>query len=151
MTKHMISLLALMMAVSSVGTGQTPVNPEAILDHQGWGKIYEEHACNPDHIKLLEQRIQEPVTIEVYFAFWCIDSEENVPKFLKIIKSLDSTNVTVNYFTVGRKPSRATVYYVEKLKVTRIPTFIFYRDGVEIGRIVEQPAASLSEDMAKIL
>jgi hypothetical protein len=32
-----------------------------------------------------------------------------------------------------------------------VPTFIFMKDGQELGRIVEYPLESLEKDMAKIL
>ena len=144
------AMIILVIWVCANTFGQTAVEPKSILAYGDWGKIYKEYRCNQEHIQQLKQRINKPVTVEVYFAFWCIDSEENVPKFLKIIDRIESANIEVKYYTVERKPSRATVYYVEKLKVERIPTFIFYMEGNEIGRIVEQPAVSLAEDILQI-
>jgi len=37
------------------------------------------------------------------------------------------------------------------LKVERVPTFIFFRDGREIGRIVENPKTGMVEDFMEIL
>jgi len=34
----------------------------------------------------------------------------------------------------------------KKFKIERIPTFIFLRNGKEIGRIIETPVKSLEED-----
>jgi hypothetical protein len=52
---------------------------------------------------------------------------------------------------VKRKPSKKVKYFVEELKVERVPTFIFYRDGKEIGRIIENPKTSLIEDFLEIV
>jgi uncharacterized protein YcsI (UPF0317 family) len=35
--------------------------------------------------------------------------------------------------------------------ITNVPTFIFYRDGKEINRIVESPVAFLEDDILAIL
>ena len=34
--------------------------------------------------------------------------------------------------------------------IERVPTFVFLRDGVEIGRITETPTNTLEEDVAHI-
>jgi hypothetical protein len=39
----------------------------------------------------------------------------------------------------------------EELDIEFVPTIIFYKDGSEIGRIVETPAESLEKDLLKIL
>jgi tetratricopeptide (TPR) repeat protein len=39
----------------------------------------------------------------------------------------------------------------EGLNIHRVPTFIFYKDGIEVNRIVEQPVATLEHDMYMIL
>jgi hypothetical protein len=41
---------------------------------------------------------------------------------------------------------------IKRLKIVRVPTVIVERDGVEIGRIVENPTAkTMEEDLAAIL
>ena len=37
------------------------------------------------------------------------------------------------------------------LKIEYVPTIIFYKDGNELGRIVESPEDTLEKDMIKIL
>ena len=39
----------------------------------------------------------------------------------------------------------------EGLKIELVPTIIFYKDGYEIGRIVETLTESLEKDLLKIL
>jgi hypothetical protein len=41
--------------------------------------------------------------------------------------------------------------YEEGLHVTNVPTFIFYKDGKEMNRIVEFPIKTLESDMLTIL
>jgi hypothetical protein len=37
------------------------------------------------------------------------------------------------------------------LKIERVPTFILYKNNIEVGRIIENPVTSLEQDMVKIL
>ena len=81
---------------------------------------------------------------------WCGDSKRETPTFYKI---LDETNYNYNNLelvTVDR--SKTTPDGLEKgYDVVRVPTFIFYKDGKEIGRYVEYARESLEEDMLAIL
>ncbi len=40
---------------------------------------------------------------------------------------------------------------ITNLKIERVPTIIFYRNGVELGRITETPVQSLEKDMEVIV
>ena len=88
--------------------------------------------------------------IDVYLGLWCPDSRNNLPPFLKILDRV-GVAVPVRYVNVPRKTSRDVKYYVEEMQVERVPSFIFYRDGKEIGRIVENPKAGMIEDMMDIV
>jgi hypothetical protein len=88
--------------------------------------------------------------IDVYLGIWCPDSRNNVPPFIKIL-DLVGTGVPIRYFDVPRKASRDVKYYVEEMNVERVPSFIFFRDGKEVGRIIENPKMGMIEDMMEIL
>ncbi len=60
-------------------------------------------------------------------------------------------DLKVTYYNVPRKAKPTVKYYVEKLHVEKVPTFIFYRSAKEIGRIVENPSNSLIEDFLDII
>lgn len=125
-----------------------------LMDNQEWREIYRSYDEDKGLIEAIASKIEDNIKIDVYFGFWCGDSKNNVPPFLKIIDLMQSFNdkmQPVNYYTVERKPTKETKYFVEEFKVERVPTFIFYRDGKEIGRIVENPKNSLIEDMMNIL
>jgi hypothetical protein len=73
-----------------------------------------------------------------------------VPPFIKILDAA-GVSVPVRFLSVQRKPVKSIRYYSDEFQVERVPTFIFYRGGTEIGRIVENPDAGLIEDMLAIL
>jgi hypothetical protein len=73
-----------------------------------------------------------------------------VPPFIKIVDSL-GTGVTVRYVALPKKADKTLKYFVEDLRVERVPTIIFYRSDKEIGRIVENPKACMLEDFMDIV
>jgi len=118
---------------------------------QEWKDNYLNYRVDNSFLETLKAKIGENLKIDVYLGTWCPDSLNNVPKFIKIIDAAAADNLPVNYYNVERKPSKEVKYFVEELKVERVPTFIFYRDGKEIGRIVENPKNSLLEDFLEII
>jgi thiol-disulfide isomerase/thioredoxin len=81
---------------------------------------------------------------------WCSDSQREVPRFIKIMDSIGYNINTLTLINVDTK-KQAENTSVSQLKIERIPTFIFTKDGKEIGRIVESPHERLENDMLKII
>ncbi|MEL7534884.1 MAG: thioredoxin family protein [Bacteroidota bacterium] len=94
------------------------------------------------------------ISIEIFMATWCGDSRREVPRFYKILDALEIDEQAITLINVYRKAPRykqsPTHEELGKL-LHRVPTFIVYRDGKEIGRIVEFPGSSLEMDLTQIL
>jgi hypothetical protein len=149
----MVWLMFTVIACSSYAAEKIERN-KILMSNQEWQAVYKDFQVDEGLVEALASKLDGELKVDVYFGFWCSDSKDNVPPFLKIMDVLESFNnkvMTVNYYTVERKPTKETKYYVEEFKVERVPTFIFYREGKEIGRIVENPKNSLIEDMMNIL
>lgn len=96
-------------------------------------------------------RIQKSgLQIKAVFGSWCEDSETWLPQLIKL---LDVTNFPANQITMigvdRTKQSNLTGY--ADLKIEFLPTFIFYRNGIEIGRFVESPKTTFENDLLNIL
>lgn len=115
-----------------------------------WMENYENFDPQNELLERVKSRVGNNLKIDVYLGLWCPDSRNNVPKFLKIMDRLEA-GVPVDYYTVQRKPNRSVKYYVEDMKVEQVPTFVFFRDGKEIGRIIENPKKSLLADFLEII
>jgi hypothetical protein len=132
--------------------GMEKITKDKILkSDQEWEDIYAQYMVDLSLLGVLKEKLGDGLKIDVYLGLWCSDSKNNVPVFMKIIDALGEDNLPVNYYTVERKASKDVKYYVEDLKVERVPTFIFYRNGQEIGRIVENPQKSIIEDFIEII
>ena len=84
------------------------------------------------------------ISVKVIFGSWCGDSKINVPAFQKIVDVSEFNISKVEYIAVNRKKGGGSVD-ITNLKVTYVPTFIFYRKKKEIGRIVEYPKSKTIE------
>lgn len=95
------------------------------------------------------------VTVKIFMGTWCSDSQREVPNFFKILDAMNvyEKNVSVkNYELITVDEDKVTPEHLEDgFEITNVPTFIFYRDGKEINRIVEVPVVSLEKDMLSIL
>lgn len=89
----------------------------------------------------------EGVEIKVVMGTWCHDSKREVPRFYKI---LDNKAANVEMIALDRK-KQAPNGETDGMGITNTPTFIFYKNGEEMNRIVETPVESLEQDMVKIL
>lgn len=93
-------------------------------------------------------------TIKAFIGTWCGDSKKEIPRFYKI---LEKTDFNLDRFTLVALNREREEYKQspggeeEGLNIHRVPTFIFYKDGKEINRIVESPVKSLEEDIQNIL
>ncbi len=167
--KHGIFIAALLLLLfpALLLCGTETIEKEKILKTgQEWQDNYKQYRVDPSLIDTIKSKTADNLKIDVYLGTWCSDSRNNVPKFMKIIDALGHDHqehkehqeheahqdlVPVKYYNVGRKPNQDVKYYVKELKVERVPTFIFYREGKEIGRIVENPKTTLIEDFLEIV
>lgn len=90
------------------------------------------------------------VEIRAYMGTWCGDSKRETPQFYNILEAayFDMKNLTMVTVDYSKKEPTDLVNGYD---VQRVPTFIFYRDGKELGRYVERPRESLEQDMLKIV
>lgn len=92
----------------------------------------------------------DSIKIVLVLGTWCSDSRREVPYFYKILDQLkfDEKNLTV--FSVDRK-KQAEGYDIDQFIIERVPTFIFYKNDSELGRIIETPNETLEKDILKII
>lgn len=90
------------------------------------------------------------ISVRIFMGTWCHDSKREVPRFYKIWDglNLDESQVTIIGLTKKKKG-----YFKDysEFGITNTPTFIFYRDGKEIGRIIERPKGSIENQLKTII
>ena len=108
---------------------------------------------NTDNIqieKLKKSSKPDDTEILIIFGTWCHDSRRELPRFYKIADELDYSKFNIKLVAVDTKKSSRDKS-LEGIEFTRIPTFIFFNNGKETGRIVESVKVSLESDISEIL
>ncbi|HMM11893.1 MAG TPA: thioredoxin family protein [Bacteroidales bacterium] len=118
-----------------------------------FGEYYQQDYAiyRPDEA-IVEQiaKFSGDISITIVLASWCGDSREQLPRFMKILDQVgfDFSRlkmIAVDSYKLGRQQD------VSSLQIERVPTFVFFRDGQEIGRIIETPRDTLEADMLEII
>ncbi len=116
----------------------------------GWFKSeYKMYIPDSITVREIEYNLND-VKTTIIMGTWCSDSREQVPHFFKVMDEAgypenDITIICVNH---DKKDSSGSV---DSLNIELVPTFIFYRDGKEIGRIIETPLKTMEEDLYTVL
>ena len=90
------------------------------------------------------------ISIKIVLGTWCPDSRREVPRFMRIIDELDIPHDRLEFIGVD-DVKISPIENFDSLDIIRVPTFIFFRNNLEIGRIIENPVTSLEQDMIDIL
>jgi len=119
--------------------------------HNEWFlKGFDEYAADSLVLGRLREAAGEDLSVKIVLGTWCPDSRREVPRFMKItgLLGIDKENMTF----IGVDDAKISpVGEYEELGIERVPTFIFYKNNVEAGRIIENPVSSLEQDMLDIL
>ena len=134
--------------------GKIDKNGLTSKNYNSWfSSQYQDYQMNNEFIEKSAKKLKE-YTILVFMGTWCGDSRREVPRFYKI---LEAANFPVKQLTTVAVSSASNLYkqspqHEEKgLNIHRVPTFIFYKNGKEVNRIVEHPVNSLEEDIFTII
>jgi thiol-disulfide isomerase/thioredoxin len=89
---------------------------------------------------------KEGVEILIVLGTWCKDCQEQVPRFFKILDQARFSKKNVQLICVSRDKEAGEVDVIN-YDIQKVPTFIIYRKGREIGRIIERPYLTLEKDL----
>lgn len=119
--------------------------------HGDWyGQEFSDYELDAAAFMELEKLMPGNIDIVVVIGTWCPDSRREVPRFMKIIETLNFEKERIRFIGVDSY-KQAPLDDYDSFDIDRVPTFIFFTDKVELGRIIEYPEASLEKDMLRIL
>lgn len=93
---------------------------------------------------------KDEFTVKAFMGTWCGDSQREIPRFYKVLEVIDYNLKNYQLIAVNHE-KKAPKDLQKGLQIDYVPTFIFYKNGVEVGRIVESPIESLAKDMLTII
>ena len=112
-----------------------------VAQHQDYKDLAEDYIPDREAIESIRTNING-LAIKVFFGDWCPDCRAQLPAFLSVMQAVDKDNIETEFIEVGRN-KEDVLGMAEQMNVLAVPTFIFFRDGKKIGRIVERPRRSL--------
>jgi len=120
-------------------------------DDPEWQENAKNYHPDPEIIKKIKL-IPGQFQVKIFMATWCSDSRREVPRFMKIVEQAELENrMDINIWAVDRK-LKLDSGLAGRYQIKRVATFIFYRNGLELGRIIESPnALTLEADVLRIL
>lgn len=118
-------------------------------EHHQFKTRYDTAAIDQDITELM-QSVNSGVDFLVFLGTWCPDSRREVPHFLKITDRCGIESSRVRLYGLDRSKKSADGL-TDQYHIEFVPTFVFLKNGTEVGRITEKPHGSLEADMFAIL
>ena len=165
--KCIIFLLSSLIILTNI-SAQTLSYVDSSGETQLWGTV-KPSDINKDHYKQWfdesynDHQVQftkddrllfEGVTVKIFIATWCGDTKYLFPRFMKLwdylelpYDNLEITSVHSEGTDYKQGPNKETIGY----NIHKVPTFIFMKEGSELGRIVERTIFDLETDVLQIL
>jgi len=114
---------------------------------------YEGYIPHPGVLNQLKKSIDK-FSFKIVFGTWCGDSKRELPRMIKILRmagvsenQLQLIGVSDSMAVYKQAPNREE----KGSHVYRVPTFIVYQKGKEVGRINEYAVETLERDLLKIV
>ena len=119
--------------------------------HSDWfSKNYDNYTPDPKVVQKIKKKLNN-ISIKSFIGSWCHDSKRELPRFYKIME-LAGFDLENNFKMIGITIGKKTPTNLQKgFAINHTPTFIFFRDGKEIGRFVEHSKKTIEKDILKIL
>ena len=112
-------------------------------------KNYESYIVDEVIQKMDFSKINE-YNIEIFMNTKCHDSEREIPRFLKILNTLNFSNENLKIVLLNSEKKTIDGLKIGK-DITNTPTIIFLKNSNEENRIVEFPFENLENDIFKII
>jgi tetratricopeptide (TPR) repeat protein len=93
-------------------------------------------------------------TFKIFFGTWCGDSQRELPRMSRLLNELSIPAKNIQWVALDDSSTfykQSPQHEEKELNIFRVPTFIVYEKGTEIGRVVEFPVETLERDLLKIL
>lgn len=89
--------------------------------------------------------------LRIYLGTWCSDSKRELSRFWRALDDVADPDIAgLSYIGVDRSKT-APAEHVEGVELRFVPTFVVRRDGIELGRVVEEAPSGIENDLLALL
>jgi len=93
----------------------------------------------------------DSIQLLAFMGTWCEDSQNIIPKLFSLVDAAGFPNNRVTLIGVDRQ-KKTLSHLSEALNIKNVPTIIVYKNGKEIGRVIEYGKYGLFDmELAEIL
>lgn len=127
-------------------------SPDLLLEepHSLWyNNEFDSYDIDTDTFLKLSQKDLSEIEVLIVLGTWCPDSRREVPRFIKLFQLLGFDQGKLKMMGTDSY-KKAPIDSCDDLNIEKVPTFIFYKEKTELGRIIEYPKESLEKDMLRI-
>lgn len=123
-----------------------------------WAKRFVSHfeddfnAYHPDKKTTTKLQAYKDITeVKVIGGNWCGDTRREVPRLCKVLYYMGLDASKFHYYQVDKEKKPLEDDFAATRKIGAIPDIVVFKNGVEVGRIIEVPEKSIEKDLLKIL
>lgn len=91
------------------------------------------------------------VEVKVIGGNWCSDTRREVPRLCKVLYFMGVSADKYSYFRVDKSKKPVDNDFAASRSIGSVPDIVVYKNGVEVGRIIETPRESLEKDLLALL
>ena len=115
-----------------------------------YSPTYKNYKARPDALQQLQKQ-KDSIEIVVFMGTWCEDSHFIVPQLIALLDSAQFPKEKLSL--IGTDRNKKTVGRLsEALHVTLVPSILVFKNGKEMGRIVEYGKYGMfDKELAEIL
>lgn len=111
---------------------------------------YAQYKARPDARENIRKQ-KDSVDILAFMGTWCEDSHMIIPQLIALLDSAGYPKEKFSLIGVDRN-KKTTGRLAETLNITKVPTILVFKNGKEMGRIVEYGKYGLfDKELAEIL
>jgi hypothetical protein len=111
---------------------------------------YDDYKYNSDAVDKLKEIGKSDLSVNIIMGTWCSDSRREVPRLMRVLNTGNFPQDKIQLIGVD-KEKNSPVANFDSFNIQKVPTIIFYKNNIELGRIIETPTTSLEQDIVNIL
>ncbi len=160
-----IFIAIILMVITTIAIAQTTSSPVVLYGaitqndlmkapfNKWFDSTYNAYQSDESIISNIKAINTKDIRIQIFLGTWCGDSKREVPRFMKFISetSLPVKNVKIIALGSDSLYKQSPQHEESGKGIFRVPVFIVYKNGEEVGRINEFPAVSLEADLYNII
>ena len=121
------------------------IDQDVLKNHQNYKWFDKQYSQYNPNIEKLSKTNLEDIDIAIFMGTWCHDSKREVPRAIKLFNLLALDNERIKIVALNKQKKGYFKNY-KSFNINRTPTIIFFKNGKEIGRIIERPSESIEEN-----